>query len=83
VLVSQTDEVRAVLERIYCLLSLPFRPESVGKLPADVPRVIQALSEEVRERYEAVEGRLGKRTMDRARSLRGGWRVVPNTESSM
>src|SRR5215210_9029268 len=50
VLVSQTDEVRTVLERIYGLLSLPFRPESVGDLPADVPHVIRALAEEVRER---------------------------------
>jgi octanoyl-[GcvH]:protein N-octanoyltransferase len=82
VLVSQTDEVRAVLERVYSLLSLPFRPESVGDLPTDVPLVIQALSEEVRERYEAEEGRLGKGTMDRARSLRGGWRVVPETGST-
>jgi len=82
VLVSQTDEVRAVLERIYSLLGRPFRPESVGDLPADIPRVTQTLSEEVRWRYEAEEGRIGKRAMDRARSLRGEWRVVPDTESS-
>ena len=82
-LVSQTDEVRTVLERVYGLLSLPFRPESVGDLSVDIPLVIQALSEEVRERYGAVEGRLGKETMDRARSLRGGWRVVPEAGSSL
>src|SRR5215204_2158482 len=83
VLVSETDEVRAVLERVYGLLGLPFRPESVGDLPADVPRVMQALSEEVRGRYEAEGGRIGERTMDRARALRGEWRVIPDTGSSL
>ena len=82
VLVSQTDEVRTVLERIYGLLSLPFRPESVGNLPADVPRVTQALSEEMQERYETEEGRFGT-TMDRARTLRGEWRVIPETGSTL
>jgi octanoyl-[GcvH]:protein N-octanoyltransferase len=83
VLVSETDEVRAVLERVYGLLGLPFRPESIGDLPADVSQVIQALSEEVRGRYEVERGRIGKRTMDRARSLRGEWRVMPDTGSSL
>ena len=83
VLVSETNEVRTVLERFYGLLGLPFRPESVRDLPADIPRVIQSLSEEVRGRYEAEEGRIGERTMDRARALRGGWRVIPDTGSSL
>jgi lipoate-protein ligase A len=83
VLVSQTDEVRAVLERFYGLLALPFRPGSVGDLPADVPRVIRALSEEVRGRYTARLGRIGETTMDRARALRGEWRVIPGTGSSL
>jgi octanoyl-[GcvH]:protein N-octanoyltransferase len=82
VLVSETDELRVVLERIYSLLGLPFRPGSVGDLPADLTRVMQALSEEVRGRYEAEEGRIGKKTMDRARSLRGEWHVIPDTGSS-
>jgi lipoate-protein ligase A len=82
VLVSETDELRVVLERIYSLLGLPFRPGSVGDLPADLSRVMHALSEEVRGRYEAEEGRIGKKTMDRARSLRGEWNVIPNTGSS-
>ena len=77
ILVSETAEIRAVLERFYGLLGLPFRPESVGDLPADIP-VIRALSEEVRGRYEASEGRIGETTMDRARALRGEWRVVPD-----
>jgi len=79
VLVSETAEIRAVLERFYGLLGLPFRSESVGELPVDVPRVIQALSEEVRGRYEAAEGRIVAATMERARSLRGEWRVLPDT----
>ncbi len=83
ILVSDTAEIRSVLERFYGLLGLPFRPESVGDLTVDVPRVIQALSEEVRARYEAVEGRILASTMDRARSLRGEWRAVPDTGSSL
>src|SRR5215210_1934680 len=82
-LVSDTDEVRAVLERVYGLLGLPFRSESVGDLPADMPRVIQALSEEVRGRYEAEGGQIGERTMNRAQTLRGEWRVIPETGSSL
>ena len=83
VLVSETAEVRAVLERFYDALGLPFRPESVGDLPVDIPRVIRALSDEVRGRYGAVEGRIGARTLERARSLRGEWRVVPDTGSPL
>jgi octanoyl-[GcvH]:protein N-octanoyltransferase len=79
ILVSESAEIRAVLERFYGLLGLPFRPESVGDLPVDVPQVTQALSEEVRGRYEAAEGRIWVSTMERARSLRGGWRVTPAT----
>jgi octanoyl-[GcvH]:protein N-octanoyltransferase len=83
VLVSETDEIRAVLEHVYSLLGLPFRPASIGDLPADVSRVIQALSEEVRRRYEVEESRIGERTMDRARSLRGEWRATPDRDSSL
>ena len=83
VLVSETDELRTVLERVYGLLGLPFRPESIADLPADIPGVIHALSEEVRGRYEAQEGRIWERTMDRARSLRGEWRAIPDTGSSL
>jgi lipoate-protein ligase A len=83
VLVSETAEVRAVLERVFGLLGLPFRPESIGDLPADVSQVIKALSEELRGRYQTKRGRIGKKTMDRARSLRGEWRVIPDTGSSL
>jgi octanoyl-[GcvH]:protein N-octanoyltransferase len=83
ILVSETDEVRAVLESVYGLLGLPFRPGSIEDLPADVSRVIRALSEEVRARYQTEEGRLGKKTMDRARSLRGQWRAISDKGSSV
>jgi len=83
VLVSETDELRTVLERVYGLLELPFRPESIADLPADITGVIHALSEEVRGRYEAQEGRIWERTMDRTRSLRGEWRAIPDTGSSL
>lgn len=83
VLVSTTAEVRTVLERFYGALGLPFRPGSVGDLPVDVPGVIRALSEEVGARYGALEGRIGKGTIDRARSLRDGWRVTHDTGSPL
>jgi octanoyl-[GcvH]:protein N-octanoyltransferase len=79
ILVSETAEIRDILGRFYGLLGLPFRPESIGDLPVDVPRVIQVLSDEVRNRYEATEGLIRAKTMERARSLRGERRVVPDT----
>ena len=82
-LISETDEVRTVLERFYGLLGLPFRPESVGDLPVGVPMVIRALSEEVRGRYGASEGMIAEKTMDRARALRGEWRVIPDSGTSL
>lgn len=78
-LVSGTDEVRTVLGRFYGLLGLPFRPGSVGDLPVDVPVVIRALSDEVRARYTASEAAIGQKTMDRARTLRGEWRFIPDS----
>jgi lipoate-protein ligase A len=82
ILVSDTDEVRVVLGRFYGALGLPFRPGSVGGLGASVPRVMETLSEEVGQRYGAVEGRVGAGTLDRARSLREEWRVTPGTGPS-
>lgn len=77
VVVSDTTEIRAVLQRFYGALGLPFRPESVGNLPGtDVPGVARALSEAVRDRYPgAREVRLGEETFERARSLRHTWRA--------
>lgn len=77
ILVSEIAEVRRVLTRFYGALGLPFRPESVADLPADVPKVMQALKSEVAARYGAVEGRLEKATLERARALRGTWRAAP------
>ena len=82
ILVSETAEVREILGRFYGALGLPFRPGSVGDLGASVPRVVEALIEEVSGRYRAVEGRTGAKTLDRARSLREEWRVAPGTGTS-
>jgi octanoyl-[GcvH]:protein N-octanoyltransferase len=81
VLVAETDEVRTVLKRFYGHLGLPFRPGSVGDLPAGVPMVIRALSEEVRGRYTASEVEVPGATMERA--LRAGWRFVPDSGASL
>ena len=77
ILVSGTAGLIAVLERFYCSLGLPFRRESVGDLPVGVARVIQALVSEVRDRFGGEVKPVGKDTLDKARSLRGEWRVSP------
>jgi octanoyl-[GcvH]:protein N-octanoyltransferase len=79
ILVADIGELIPALKMIYGALGLSFRPESVGDLPAGVPRVMGALSTEVSERYGAVEKRLGKTLLAKVRSLRGEWRVVPET----
>jgi octanoyl-[GcvH]:protein N-octanoyltransferase len=79
ILVSETEELIPVLESFYGALNLPFRPESVGDLPADVPRVMQALFAEVRERYGGGERQLGESLLGKARSFGDEWRVVPET----
>jgi octanoyl-[GcvH]:protein N-octanoyltransferase len=79
ILVSETGELVPVLKRLYGALGLPFRPESIGDLPAGVTRVIGALSAEVSERYGDEEKQLGRSLLEKARSLRGEWRVVPET----
>jgi octanoyl-[GcvH]:protein N-octanoyltransferase len=79
VLVSETGELVRLLQRFYDALDLPFRSESVGDLPADVPRVIDALSAEVRERYGGEEGSLDKSLLEKARSLGDEWRIAPET----
>lgn len=77
ILVSETDEVRRVLARFYGVLGLPFRPQSVADLPADVPQVIGALTAETSERYGAKEARPTEATLARARDMRGAWRAAP------
>ncbi len=79
VLVSQTAELVPILKGFYGALGLSFRPESVGDLPVAVPRVIEALSEEARLRYGAVEAQLGQDLLSKARSRREEWRVPSGT----
>lgn len=78
VLVSETAELAVVLERFYGALGLPFRPQSVGDVPAGLAKVIEALSEEVRERYGGGRKSPEDRLVQRARSLRGEWLVGPD-----
>ena len=75
VLVSGTSALVPVLETFYGALDLPFRPESVGDLHANVPQVVQVLSDEVRARYGATEAPLEERLFERARALRDEWRT--------
>jgi octanoyl-[GcvH]:protein N-octanoyltransferase len=79
ILVSNTAALIPVLERFYGALGLPFRPESIGDLPVGVPEVIEALSATVRGRYGGEEKPVGRRTLEKARSLRGEWWAVPGT----
>jgi octanoyl-[GcvH]:protein N-octanoyltransferase len=77
ILVQKTGELVDVLERFYGALGLPFRRESIGDLPVDVPRVIEALVAEIRERYGGEEVAVGRDLLAKARSQRGKWRVAP------
>ena len=79
IMVSETGELVPLLQRFYDALDLPFRSESVGDLPADVPRVIEALWAEVRERYGGEERSLDKSLLEKARSLGDEWRIAPET----
>lgn len=75
ILVSETAEVRRVLERFYVNLGLPFRPESVADLDAGVDDVVGALGAEVWGRYGGRRVEVGEDPLRRARSLRGTWRA--------
>ena len=77
ILVSKTAELVGVLERFYGALGLPFRRGSVGDLPASVPRVIEALVDEVRERYGGEEVAVGKDLLAKAGSHHDKWRITP------
>jgi lipoate-protein ligase A len=79
ILVSYTEELIPALERFYGALGLSFRPGSVGDLPVGVPRVIEAIVAEVRERYGGKEDPIGKDTLAKVLSSRGEWRAVPET----
>ena len=75
VLVSSTAELVEVLERFYAALGLRFRRKSVGDLPADVLRVIEALSAEVRERYGGEEAAVDGDLLAKASSHRDKWQT--------
>jgi octanoyl-[GcvH]:protein N-octanoyltransferase len=77
ILVLKTAELADVLERFYSALGMPFRRESMGDLPVDVPQVIEALVAGVRERYGGEVAPVGKDLLAKARSQRGKWRVAP------
>ena len=83
VLVEDTGPIREALARFYGGLGLPFRPSCVADLPAGLPDVVDALSEEVRRRYGGRAGSLGAGTLGRARERREGWRFIPETGSSL
>ncbi|MCA3747779.1 MAG: lipoate--protein ligase family protein [Rubrobacter sp.] len=74
VLAERTVELVPVLERVYAALGRPFRPGSVGDLPAGVLRVVGALKSELRERYGARETALDGGTRDRALEVSAAWR---------
>jgi lipoate-protein ligase A len=77
ILVTQTEDLVRVLQKVYGTLGLPFRPDSIGDLPATVPRVLEALSVETRERYGGEPRRPAESTLEKARSTRGRWQFVP------
>jgi len=77
ILVSNTAELVGVLERFYAALGLPFRRESIGDLPTDVPWMIEALAAEVRERYGGEEVAVGENLLAKASSHRDKWQIAP------
>jgi lipoate-protein ligase A len=79
ILVTKTGELARVLAGFYAALGLPFRPSSIGDLPSTVPRVIEALSAETRERYGGAVGSLEEGILEKARATRGRWRVFTET----
>lgn len=79
ILVEKTAELVPVLRDFYGALGLAFRAGSVGDLAGtEVPAVIAALSEAIRDRYPGAEDvKLGEKTFERARELRESWRAGP------
>ena len=75
ILVTQTAELVPVLETLYS--ALPFRPDSIGDLPATVPQVTEALAAETRERYGGEVREPEEILLARARSTHGRWRIEP------
>ena len=74
ILVRRTADLVPVLSGFYGALNLPFRPESVGDVPATVEEVTEALAREVRDRYGGGRGSVPEGLLSRAASTREGWR---------
>jgi lipoate-protein ligase A len=71
VLVHGHEEIASVLERVYGIMNLPFRPESVGSLrragyAVDVDEVVEAFTTEARDRYGAEPARVGEALLEEA-----------------
>ncbi|CAN5722650.1 hypothetical protein BH24ACT22_BH24ACT22_05020 [soil metagenome] len=75
ILVSDTEGLIPVLESLHGSLDLPFRRDSVADMNASVPQVIEALTQEVRTRYNSVNTSVDRETLERAQAMRGSWRV--------
>lgn len=75
ILVTNTADLVPVLRRFHKALGLPFRPDSLRDLDAPVPQVVEALSEEVRKRYDAKSAPLNDALLERAQAMRGSWRI--------
>lgn len=72
VLVHGEKELARVLERVYTVMNLPFRADSVGSLrqagcEATVEEVIEAFTEEAKLRYEATRVPLNASLLETAR----------------
>jgi lipoate-protein ligase A len=72
VLVDGEEELAQVLERVYGVMRLPFRRESVGSLhaagcEAGVEEVIEAFATEAALRYDAAPVPIDERTLELAR----------------
>lgn len=77
ILVSDTAALIPVLERFYGALGLPFRTQSVGDMDASVQQVVEALSEETHQRYDATDAQPSENTLSRARLTHGTWKAPP------
>jgi octanoyl-[GcvH]:protein N-octanoyltransferase len=76
ILVEATTDLVPVLTSFYGALGLPFRPESVGDLPATVPQATQALVDEVTTRYGGELEPVDEGLLSRAGSMRDRWRYA-------
>ena len=76
ILVQKTAELVPVLEAFYGAIGLPFRPDSIADLTADVLETIEALITEVQSRHAGGRGDIPASTLERARALRASWRTA-------